>query len=367
MKLHFIQDVATPHNNSLLKSINNSGDVDLEIWYASESTSQYAFKDDLNNQIKKAQIYGTKFVNLKLALNFIFKRQEKYFIVGWANSTTRFIVILSWLLRFNYNIWFDYPNDKQKRSFLQHIAREFFYYLLKHSNAKVFCVGEVAINYFVKRKFSKERLVNLPIFNDLIQDKTVYVEKKEKISTKFNISSDDLFITSGSRLVYDKGFDILLKAIHNLPQDKQKRTKLLIVGKGEEKEHLKKLIDNYSLNQNVYIENWMDIEDFKACIAKSHVFVHPARFDAFGGGTLISMIVGTPVIGTYQGGSSNERIVEGENGWLYDAEDYKTLSTLISNCFNKKEQLKHMGDNALKTAQKWHPNIGTKIIKENIV
>ena len=49
---------------------------------------------------------------------------------------------------------------------------------------------------------------------------------------------NDFFLTTGSRLVYDKGFDILIEAINLLPHNIKKDIKCLIVGKGEEKQNL---------------------------------------------------------------------------------------------------------------------------------
>jgi glycosyltransferase involved in cell wall biosynthesis len=48
--------------------------------------------------------------------------------------------------------------------------------------------------------------------------------------------------------------------------------------------------------------------------------------DAYGGITLTAVGLGVPVIGTRQAGSAVELIHDGENGFLYEAEDVSALT-----------------------------------------
>ena len=78
------------------------------------------------------------------------------------------------------------------------------------------------------------------------------------------------------------------------------------------------------------------------------------------------MVVGTPVIGTYQAGSAPDRIKDGINGFLYDCNDLKKLSELLEVLYFNKNKLEFLGKESRKTAEKWKPQNGKKIIKENL-
>jgi glycosyltransferase involved in cell wall biosynthesis len=361
MIINFIQDVATPHNNALLKALNERTDVKLNIWYAYEKSGKYNWSKDFTNQIKKARIFGFSGINWGFAKYVLTHPDEKYFIVGWKNHTIRFLIPLFWLLRRPYNMWFDLPRDNMERGSFKTVMREVFYGMLKRSKARIFCVGKMTVDYFRSREFPEDRLINLPIFVDITKTKKNYKDKKEKIWGRYNVKGGDLFLTAGSRLVYEKGFDILIDAINILPRHIRKKTKTLIVGSGEEKENLLKMIKEYDLEKNIFIEGWMEIDDFKACIANSDVFVHPARFDAYGG-SIFAMTVETPVIGSRGAGAAIDRIVDAQNGCLFDVEDANFLMTIIQRYFLHSDLLSPMGAAARRTAEMWSPAIGAEII-----
>jgi glycosyltransferase involved in cell wall biosynthesis len=364
--LNFIQDVATPHNNTLLKALKESKLVNLKVWYAWLTHPHYTFGPELASAIEKPIIYGYKYPSLNLLWYAIRKQDEKFFVVGWANWTTHFLFILFFVIRRPYNMWFDLPTSING-NILKKIKRELYYFLLKHSKVKVFCIGKNVIEFFMKKGFKNERLINLPIFINVDKEPDEYLVYRKSIKDKYSIKNDDLFITAGSRLIYEKGFDVLVNAVCNLENTIRKKIKVLIVGKGAEKSKLLKIIENNNLQKQIFIEEWMNEHDFRAHMAASDICVHPARFDAFGGGTLIAMAVGVPVIGTYQAGSAIDRIEFGKNGYLYNAEDCDELIRLIKIVFEKRESLVRMKQEAWNTAKKWMPNEGALIISKNII
>jgi glycosyltransferase involved in cell wall biosynthesis len=366
MILHFIQDMATPHNNALLRALREHPEVDLRLWYAHERHPQYKWTEDLTNAVQQAVVYGNDRLHGRLLRACLLDRQARIFLVGWTNATTRSLVILSWLLRRPYNMWFDYPQDEHQRAWPKAKARELFYALLLRSRATVFCTGSNTVEYFLKRGFPRERLVNLPIYNEVSKGKEAYLGRKAELFEKYDISEQDFFVTCGSRLVREKGFDLMFDAVAMLPADVRTHLKLLIVGKGPERESLKEQVRKLGLDAQIVFEDWLDIEDFRACIANSHLFVHPARFDAYGAGTLNAMIVGTPVVATQQSGSGPDRIRDGVNGFLYDCNDVRRLSEVIESGFRDRGRLQDMGRAARATAEQFAPEQGAQTLLARI-
>jgi glycosyltransferase involved in cell wall biosynthesis len=143
------------------------------------------------------------------------------------------------------------------------------------------------------------------------------------------------------------------------------KIKLVIVGNGSERTSLKKLIRSLNLENIIKIEKFMKIENFKKLIACSDIFVHPARFDAYGS-TLLGMSLGVPVIGSKSAGASLDRIKSGYNGYLYKEDDIKTIANYIILLANSKKLRKRIGNAGKKTSSKWHPIKGYKILMKHL-
>lgn len=364
--LHLVQELATPHNNTVIQALHNAH-TPLTLWYCKDARQLYGSTQNLTNAILPANIYSAKCPSLNLlsaALKSIFTQNEQFLIVGWSNPTTRTLMLLFWLTRHPYNMWFDMPNDNLTRNPLKKALRHFFYFILRTSKAHVFGVGQNTLNYFHNRGFAQSRLTNLSIYVDLAKTATNYTPKAQSIRTKYNIKPDNLFLAMGSHLVHDKGYDLALTAIAHLPKALQAKTKAVIIGNGTEAEALHAQAKTLAYPQNIHWEKWLNIEDFRAILTTSDVFIHPARFDAYGGGTLNAMMLSTPVIGSLTAGSAPDRIAHGKNGFLYNAEDTKTLAKHITWCHNNKTKLKTMGKKARTRAEDFTPKSAAQIIKK---
>jgi glycosyltransferase involved in cell wall biosynthesis len=364
IKLNIVQDEATPHNNVLIRALVQLNQMDINLWYSREKSTLYDWESDITNEVRVANIYGDKYINWAFIKYVIENKDEKFFLVGWSNPSTRLMVILFWFLRRPYSMWFDCPDDDKPRGVVRSCFRDLYYFLIRTSHCKVFCVGKKTIEYFEKIKFNKKSLVNLPVYVDVSRSRNTYIQKKSKVFKKYGIESGDLFLTSGSRLVKEKGFDILIEAISLVPKIKVKNIKLLIVGKGDEQKNLKAQILNLGLSANIIVEDWLDIEEFKACIASSDYFVHPARWDAYGS-SIFAMSLGVAVIGSDGAGSVVDRITHEVNGFVYKALDKVELASIILKVFDERSLSKALGDKIREDSLQYAPEYGAIRIMEN--
>ncbi len=365
--INLIQDVATPHNNVLIAQFKNMPETGIKLWYAlDQDSSLYQWKNSISHEHFTAEIYG-KAINWDFIKYCLTHKDEKYVIVGWANNNTRLIHLLFLLLRRPFNHWTDMPNTStQHLTIKKKLVRWLAHKILKHSKSKIFCVGIACITYFRNKGFKESRLVNLPIFVDTEENTQYYISQNEQIRANFAIDSDVFLISAGSRIIYEKGFDLLVKSITLIDDKIRKHIKVVIVGSGSDLPKIARLIDDLKLTEQIILEKWLAINDFKALIANSDVFVHPARLDSYGGTTL-AMALGVPVIGSYQAGAALDRIAQGRNGFLYDSEDIQTLANFITLLYQNPALRKSMGEEARKTALQWPPSRGVKILVENAI
>ena len=367
MTINLIQDLATPHNNVLIAQFKNNPAVKIKLWYAvDQDDGLYQWTENISHEHFKAEIYG-KAVNWKFIKYCLTHKDQKYFIVGWANNNTRLIILLFFLMRRPFNYWTDRPsNQPSDASIKKKVLRWVAYKILQHSNAKVFGVGKTTMDYFRVLGFPEARLVNLPIFVDVDHDLPAYHDERRAIFTNYQINLDDFLLSAGSRIIYEKGYDLLIEAIAILDQEVRRHIKVIIIGSGPRLAELEALTASLSLTSQIVFAKWLEIEEFKTIIANSDVFIHPARFDAYGGTTL-GMALGTTVIGSYQAGAALDRISHGRNGFLYDAEDIQALANFIYLLYQNPELCKRMGQEARDTALQWPPRRGMEILVENMI
>ena len=142
------------------------------------------------------------------------------------------------------------------------------------------------------------------------------------------------------RLTYQKGFDLLLKAwnkIANLYPD----WKLDIVGDGEEKEYLDKLIKEYSLTKQAsllpYTSNVIDL------YLDHSLYVLSSRHEGFGLTLTEAMECGLPCIAFNCKSGPSEIINDGVDGFLVENGNTQALADKIAFLIINTERRKEMG------------------------
>lgn len=365
--INLIQDLATPHNNVLIEQFAGREDVKIKLWYAqAQNNARYQWSGDISQKHSVANIYGTR-LNVSFLLYCLTHSHERFVIVGWMNTNTRLLHLLFFLLRRPFNHWSDLPNPIQEGMTLnQRFLRWSAYKLLRYSRSKVFVVGKVTMDCFRAWGYPENMLVNLPIFVSLSDDLAAYRNRYGEIFKHYEVPQGGFLISAGSRLIFLKGYDLLIKAVADLTHSLRKKIKLVIVGFGEEKASLDEQIADLRLQDIVKIENWMEIEDFKAVIANSDIFLHPARFDSYGG-TILGMALGVSVIGSTGAGAAVDRIEHGFNGLLYEPNDTKTLTKHIETLLNDELLRKRMALAGQATASQWPPSRGVEILLNHTI
>ncbi len=360
--LTVVQDIATPHNNVLLAALHARGDVVLSPWYCQPKAAQYGFKADLSNAVVPAQYYQQTTPDWRFIWQILtLPRTHKLLMVGWMNPSTKILLLLLTLMRRPFAMWFDDPADDVRRGWLKNLVREAFYRILRASRAHVFAVGRRSMEFFTQRNFAASRLTNLPILVELPDLKPLQA-KRAALRKKYGVPTGGILLACGSRLVREKGFDLAIQGLAEMPTAQRLKTRLVIVGKGPEKPVLEALIAKHQLHAQVTLEEWLDFPDFQALISASDAYLHPARFDAWGT-TYAALAQGVPVIGSNKGGSAYDLIEHGKNGWLYPPTDTATLAQHMTQIFTlSPTQKQALGAASLQTMARLQPANGAALL-----
>jgi glycosyltransferase involved in cell wall biosynthesis len=139
-------------------------------------------------------------------------------------------------------------------------------------------------------------------------------------------------IGSIGRLSRQKGFDILLQAVHQLDR---KTVHVLIIGNGREEAHLRSLAHSLRISRQIHFAGYR--YDVPQLLGALDLYVHPARFEGMPNALLEAMAAGVPIVATAVDGS-NELIEDGLHGWLVRPEDPAALASALAAALDDRDE-----------------------------
>lgn len=150
-----------------------------------------------------------------------------------------------------------------------------------------------------------------------------------------------------------QAFKILLKKINRIDLEYN------IIGDGEDKDSLLRLIKNENLTYKIKILGWKTQEDIKNILYDSHIFVLPSITSQNGDmegipvSLMEAMATAMPVISTYHSGIP-ELIKDGVTGFLVPEKDVELLADKILYVINRPESWSKIGISARKFVEQNH-------------
>jgi len=137
------------------------------------------------------------------------------------------------------------------------------------------------------------------------------------------------------RLARQKGFDVLLRALVDIPD-----ARLVIVGDGPERPELELLSQRLGVADRTSFAGW--IAEPRSLLNSFDVLALPSRNEGFPLTVLEGLLAEVPVVAT-DVGSVPEAVVPGETGLLVEPEDVDALSGALSALLADTEERRRLG------------------------
>ena len=134
------------------------------------------------------------------------------------------------------------------------------------------------------------------------------------------------FISTG-RLVYGKGYDLFITALHNIEDKLPKDWIAIIIGGGKLKDKLQKQINAFNLQNHIYLVGTKNKTEIVHLLQHSDIFVFPSRGENFSVAILEALACGLPVIASICGGV--RECINEKNGLLFPVDDSAKLAQAI--------------------------------------
>ena len=161
---------------------------------------------------------------------------------------------------------------------------------------------------------------------------------REEVRAEFGLEEDDKFIVSVGELDNNKNHITVIKALAML---EHKNFKYVICGVGPNREKLLKLAEDADMKDKVILAGYRsDIPDI---LHAADLFVFPSFHEGLPVSALEAMACGLPVICSRIRGNV-DIVKDGENGFLFDPEDDKTLVLQIERLINNQELARRFGE-----------------------
>jgi len=132
-------------------------------------------------------------------------------------------------------------------------------------------------------------------------------------------------IVAIGRLRNEKGYDVLIKAFKKVVEENE-NYRLYILGEGEERKDLEKLIDNLNLKDKVFLLGFQ--KNPYVYMKYADALVLSSRWEGLPNVVLEAIYLGTKVICT-KVGKTIENIVKQNNGLLVEVDDVEDLAEKI--------------------------------------
>lgn len=189
----------------------------------------------------------------------------------------------------------------------------------------------IAVSHFIKNN-----LITYYCKKDSLVD-VIYNGVGEEPDLHSNQNNDEKYILGFGRFDYEKGFDILIRALIYL-RDKITLPKLILVGEGSEEIRLCLLAEQNNINVEFLKSNskpWETIKD-------SLFVINPSREETLGLVILEAGLMGKAVIASNVGGIP-EIIDDNKSGLLFESENYIQLAGLINMLIVDRTQANQLG------------------------
>lgn len=283
MKLQVFHNAVAPYRIDFFNSLCKHFDTNICLFYRRFVQSDYIDSEYVNKRLTFVPEYredfrGLNTISNKNAVKQSIKKNEPDIVLTMEYGITTLLAVLyRFLWRRNYKVVsmvdesYDMAVGKSQFTWRHRLAKKF---LLPHID-DVIVVNDCVQDYY-KRNFGKG--IYFPIITD---DAAAYKRQKAALELsrdyvkRYNLTGKKVILYVG-RLIALKNIDTIIKTF-NVGEDPDRI--LVIVGDGEEKEHLRNLCDG---RQDVIFTGALHGDNLYAWYNIAQLFVLPSIIESFG-------------------------------------------------------------------------------------
>ena len=255
-----------------------------------------------------------QFFRRSITLSKFFRKENPDCIISFMESANFPSILAAFFSNKLAKIWITCHSEISSLTKIQYLLIPYIYKYAK----KVITVSKGLRDDLVEMGISKEKL--RVIYNPL----STSAPTKHKFLPR-PIHAPQKYILGVGRLNYQKNFDILIDSFLEI---KDQNLHLVILGEGEEKNNLIRIIKNKKMSDRIHLIGVTD--DVWPWYRYAECFVLTSIFEPFGLVIIEAMSQGCPVVAFDCDYGPREIITHRVNGLLVKVNDVKTLTNTIT-------------------------------------
>ncbi|MEG2456935.1 MAG: glycosyltransferase family 4 protein, partial [Clostridia bacterium] len=166
----------------------------------------------------------------------------------------------------------------------------------------------------------------------------------KELNIKFKSNNETILMTL-SRVENWKKIDRAIKIVKNLI-DKSFNVKLLIIGEGSDVDRLQTLSSNYGISNRVIFCGKIERDKVYSYLSIADIFLSLYDLSNVGNPLLEAMKAGKCIV-TLNVGTTNQIVINNENGLIFDIDKITDIPDAIANILNNKVEISRLSANAL--------------------
>ncbi len=235
-----------------------------------------------------------------------------------------------------------------------HVARLGGFYKIKgrYQHAHAWVGNSRALcDHLVREGLPRQRVFHIGNFVALREP--VPASERSRLRRRWGIADEAMVVFSLGRLIAIKGFDDLLRAVAQWPDEVGGRPwVLMLAGDGPLAASLRQLAQDLGIARKVRWLGWQN--DPAPLFRLADVFVCPSRYETLGNVILEAWSFGLPVVSTETSGA-RELVVDGVNGLTVPVEDPGRLAAcLLELCRAGSRERRRLGEAGRETVRTDH-------------
>lgn len=325
----------------------------------------YQWKTDIDDSdLSIFSILGTSKINKVNILKQINK------IFSLLNKLNPDVLVIAGYGRFLINISLLWTIIKNKSSIIlsdskeDDAPRQFLTEKIKSLVVNLFDSALVAGNKH-KQYLIKLGLPEKAIFMgyDVVDNNTFHPDKIGSLTSPLN----QPFFLAINRFIEKKNLPLIISAYASYYQQKKENSwHLVICGDGELRPQLEGLIHQYNLQQFIHLPGFLQQEELLPYFAHARCFIHASTTEQWGLVVNEAMAAGLPVIVSNGCGCFEDLVIEGVNGFGFNAQNQEELTNLMVKMSSEDVNLHQMGQASLNHIKKYSPQYFAEGLKNAI-
>lgn len=256
----------------------------------------------------------------------IYRKHDIAILGGWNNIYCFATIILSFIFKTKCCIFSDHPNPILKKNVKYLIRKYCLFNLLDY----IFCATESTLKFYHDNYgISNGQLMVFPYCHDdaYVKINTIINDERSK---RLREPNETINVFIANNFIERKGYGAIVSALSKLhTENLLSRFTFRIAGGGMLFNIVKGQLD--SLRENITFLGWIESDQYLDEMNQCDIFIHASQFEPFGIPPLDALCRGKLLIASDGVHSVNSIIVNGKNGYLFEADDGLTLFNILKN------------------------------------